>query len=78
MHFRGAMGAMMQFMLTIGILFVNALGIENAVDWSIITVLCIIPAGKYALIPFILQQLTVIFETVQIFIFLLELLDLLN
>ena len=45
MHFRGAMGAMMQFMLTIGILFVNALGIENAVDWSIITVLCIIPAG---------------------------------
>merc|ERR1712223_88886 len=38
---RGAMGTMMQFMLTVGILFVNALGIENAVDWSIITLLCI-------------------------------------
>ena len=44
---RGAMGALMQFMLNIGILFVYALGIEDAVDWSIITVLCTIPAGKY-------------------------------
>ena len=47
---RGAMGTMMQFMLTVGILFVNALGIENAVDWSIITLLCIIPPGKQVLI----------------------------
>ena len=35
------------YTVTIGILAVNALGIENAVDWSIITVICIIPAGKY-------------------------------
>ena len=48
---RGGMGAMMQFMLTIGISFVNALGVENAVDWSIITVLCIIPPGKYVYSP---------------------------
>ena len=48
---RGGMGAMMQFMLTIGISFVNALGVENAVDWSIITVLCIIPPGKYVHSP---------------------------
>ena len=35
------------YTVTIGILAVNAMGIENAVDWSIITVICIIPAGKY-------------------------------
>ena len=44
---RGAMGFMMDFMVNIGILIVYAMGIENSVDWSIITVLCIIPAGKY-------------------------------
>ena len=35
------------YTVTIGILAVNAMGIENAVDWSIITVICLIPAGKY-------------------------------
>ena len=54
---RGAMGAMMQFMLTIGISFIYAMGIENAVDWSIITVLCIIPAGKHIYIGYLLQYL---------------------
>ena len=44
---RGAMGSVMQFMLTVGILFVYALGIENAVDWGIITILCVIPPGKF-------------------------------
>ena len=43
---RGAMGSVMQFMLTIGIAVVNAMGIENAVDWGIITILCVIPPGK--------------------------------
>ena len=44
---RGAMGSMMQFMLTIGLAFVNALGIENAVDWVIITGVCIIYPSNY-------------------------------
>ena len=35
------------YTVTKGILAVNVMGIENAVDWSIITVICIIPAGKY-------------------------------
>ena len=43
---RGAMGSVMQFMITVGLAFVYALGIENAVDWPIITALCIIAPGK--------------------------------
>jgi len=50
------MGALMQFMLNIGILFVYALGIEDAVDWSIITVLCTIPAGMSATIMFFMPE----------------------
>ena len=43
---KGALGAMMQFQVTIGILFVSALNIENAVNWLIITGLCIAPPGN--------------------------------
>ena len=43
---RGSLGALMQFQVTIGIVFVNALNINQAVNWLIITGLCIAPAGK--------------------------------
>ena len=43
---RGALGALMQFQVTIGICFVNALSINNAVDWVIITGICIAFPGK--------------------------------
>merc|ERR1712136_214348 len=37
---RGALGALMQFQVTIGILFVTALNINGAVDWVVITGIC--------------------------------------
>ena len=43
---QGALGSMMQLQITIGIMFVSALNIEYAVNWLIITGLCIIPPGK--------------------------------
>ena len=43
---RGALGALMQFQVTIGILFVTALNINGAVDWVIITGICVGPPGK--------------------------------
>lgn len=43
---KGAMGSVMQFMLTIGIALVYAMGIENALDWGVITIVCVIPPGK--------------------------------
>ena len=43
---RGSLGALMQFQVTIGIVFVNALNINQAVNWLIITGLCIAPAGN--------------------------------
>ena len=50
---RGAMGSVMQFMLVIGISFVFALDIENAVNWQIITGLCIIfPSKSNFMAPF--------------------------
>jgi MFS family permease len=42
---RGSMGSVMQFMLTIGIAVINAMGIENAVDWVIITGICLVFPG---------------------------------
>ena len=38
---RGALGALMQLQVTLGIVFVNALNIEQAVDWLTITGICI-------------------------------------
>ena len=43
---RGAMGSVKQIMMCAGLTFVNALGIENAVSWDMITILCIIPSGE--------------------------------
>merc|ERR1719322_1885522 len=40
---RGALGALMQFQVTIGILFVTALNINQAVDWVVITGICVGP-----------------------------------
>ena len=37
---RGALGALMQFQITVGILFVTALNINGAVDWVVITGIC--------------------------------------
>ena len=42
---RGALGSVKQVMMCAGLTFVNALGIENAVSWDVITILCIIPTG---------------------------------
>ena len=42
---RGALGTVKQVMMCAGLTFVNALGIENAVTWDVITILCIIPTG---------------------------------
>ncbi len=41
----GALGSVTQFMITIGIGFVNACGIESAVDWVVITGICIVFPG---------------------------------
>ena len=38
---RGALGALMQFQITVGILFVTALNINGAVDWVVITGICV-------------------------------------
>ena len=43
---RGAMGTCMQFMLTVGIIFVSAFGIEHAVGANIISGLCILPPSN--------------------------------
>ena len=40
-NIRGALGSLMQFQVTIGICFVNALSINNGVDWVVITEICI-------------------------------------
>lgn len=39
---RGSLSSIMQFMVTIGIAFINGLGIQDAVSWPIITGICII------------------------------------
>ena len=43
---RGALGSLMQFQVTAGIVFVTALSINGAVDWVIITGICVGPPGK--------------------------------
>jgi MFS family permease len=42
---RGSLGSIMPLMMTIGYAFINALGIENAVDWVVITGICLVPPG---------------------------------
>ena len=44
---RGALGTLMQLQVTLGICFVNALSINNAVNWVIITGICIAFPGKF-------------------------------
>ena len=41
---RGTLGSIFNLMMVTGIAVVNALGIENAVNWGNITLLCAIPA----------------------------------
>jgi len=49
---RGALGALMQFQVTIGILFVTALNINGAVSWVVITGICVGPAVLMVLAMF--------------------------
>ena len=46
---RGALGALMQFQVTIGILFVTALNINGAVDWVVTTGICAGLPGNHKL-----------------------------
>ena len=43
---QGALGSCMQLSVTIGILFINGLAIDNAVPWPIITGICIAFPGN--------------------------------
>ena len=43
---RGALGGLMQFMLCVGLCFVNTLSINGAVGWVSITGMCITSPGK--------------------------------
>jgi len=40
--YRGALGSLMQFQVTFGLLVVYALGIEDAVNWEYITIMCLV------------------------------------
>ena len=53
---RGAMGACMQFMLTVGIIFVSAFGIEHCVTVNVISGLCLLPPIACALIMFFMPE----------------------
>ena len=53
---RGALGSLMQFQVTAGLAFVTALNINGAVDWVIITGICVGPPGKYRFSFFCYQQ----------------------
>ena len=44
--YRGALGSLMQFMVTFGILAVYALAINDAVNWEYITIMCLVVPGK--------------------------------
>ena len=44
--YRGALGSLMQFQVTFGLLVVYALGIEDAVNWEYITIMCLVVPGK--------------------------------
>ena len=53
---RGALGSLMQFQVTAGLAFVTALNINGAVDWVIITGICVGPPGKNRFSFFCYQQ----------------------
>ena len=44
---RGALGTLMQFQVTVGLCLVNALSINEKIDWVIITGICIAPPGNF-------------------------------
>ena len=44
---RGALASLMQFMVTMGIAFVDGLNIQDAVHWDIISGICVVIPGKY-------------------------------
>ena len=45
---RGALGTLMQFQVTVGLCLVNALSINETIDWVTITGICIAPPGNFA------------------------------
>ena len=53
---RGAMGTCMQFMLTVGIIFVSAFGIEHFATANVISGLCLLPPIACAAIMFFMPE----------------------
>ena len=43
---RGALASLMQFMVTLGIAFVDGLNIQDAVHWDIISGVCVVIPGE--------------------------------
>ena len=50
---RGALGSLQQFQVSLGVVYINALSINNAVDWVSITGTCIAFPGDFSMNSFI-------------------------